>query len=251
MRLKGHQLECGNCLDVMKTLPDRSVDMVLCDLPYGITQNKWDSVIPLPELWGCYRRILKPKGAVVLTASQPFTSALVSSNYPWFKYSWVWRKSCPTGHLNVKRMPMKEHEDIVVFSSSNHLYNPQGLKPYGKMKRRYSGNGQVKQGDNYGVAGAESFQEVTGYPKTILEIASDRSKQHPTQKPVALFEYLIRTYTNPSNVVLDNCCGSGTTGVACVNTGRLSIQIELSPDYYAIARDRLFEALTAKESTRG
>lgn len=225
----------------MKALPDRSVDMVLCDLPYGTTQNKWDSVIPFTPLFAEYRRLLKPDSSLVLTGSQPFTSALIMAAPDMFRVEWVWRKSCPTGHLNVKRIPMKEHENVIVLSNGTCPYFPQGLKPYGKIKRR--GN----NGTNYGKSGTENFQEVTGYPRSILEVDSDRSKQHPTQKPVALFSYLIRTYTNPGAVVLDNCCGSGTTGVACIETGRSSIQFELSPEYFTIAERRLDEAIAKRE----
>jgi site-specific DNA-methyltransferase (adenine-specific) len=223
----------GDCLEKMKEIPSGSVDMVMCDLPYGTTQNKWDSVIPLEPLWKEYKRICK--GAVVLTASQPFTSALVTSNLPDFKYAWVWEKSAATGHLNAKRMPMKLHEDILVFGEG--LYNPQDLKPFNKTVRR--GN----NGTNFGVSGTENFQEWTNYPRSILRIPNDSKAVHPTQKPVALMEYLIRTYTNPGDTVLDNTMGSGTTGVACVNTGREFIGIERDPEYFAIAQKRIGKAL--------
>lgn len=222
----------GDCLEVMADLPAQSVDMVLCDLPYGTTQNKWDTVIPFARLWAAYNRVCA--GPVVLTASQPFTSALVMSNVNQFKYAWVWEKSAATGHLNAKRMPMKKHEDILVFRQGP--YNPQGLQPLGKVVRRGS------NGSNFGASGRENFQEYTNYPRSILSFASDTAIVHPTQKPVALMEYLIRTYTNEGDTVLDNCMGSGTTGVACANTGRKFIGIEKDPAYFDIACERIERA---------
>ncbi len=227
----------GDCLERMAEIPDGSVDMVLCDLPYGTTACKWDTVIPFEPLWAAYRRVCKKNAAIVLTASQPFTSVLGASNISMLKYAWVWEKSAATGHLNAKRMPMKLHEDVLVFSEGVHTYHPQDLKPLGKMVRR--GN----NGDNFGVSGTENFQEFTNYPRSILRFPAEGKSVHPTQKPVALMEYLIRTYTNPGDVVLDNTMGSGTTGVACVNTGRWFIGIERDPKYFQIAKDRIQTAL--------
>ena len=218
----------------MQNIADGSIDMILCDLPYGTTQNKWDSVISFDALWRQYKRIAR--GAIVLTASQPFTSALVMSNTKDFRYAWVWEKSAATGHLNAKRMPMKQHEDILVFSKNSAPYYPQNLVPFNKITKR--GN----NGTNFGVSGNENFQEFTNYPRSILRFQNDSKTSHPTQKPVALMEYLIRTYTNEGEVVLDNCMGSGTTGVACVNTGRHFVGIEKDPDYFAIAEKRITEA---------
>lgn len=229
----------GDCLELMPRLPAASVDLVLCDLPYGTTQNKWGAVIPFEPLWREYRRICK--GAIVLTASQPFTSALVMSNPDAFRYAWVWEKSAATGHLNAKRMPMKLHEDVLVFSDAPAPYYPQGLSAFGKTVRR-GGNG-----GNFGESGTENFQEFTGYPRSILRFAGDPKPVHPTQKPVALMEYLIRTYTNPGDTVLDNCMGSGTTCVAAVNTGRKFIGIERDPGYFVTAWDRV---MAAKQLTR-
>lgn len=226
------KLILGECLEKMKDIPDGSVNMVLCDLPYGTTQNKWDSIIPLVKLWEQYGRVCK--GAIVLTASQPFTSFLVTSNAPVFKYSWVWEKSSATGHLNAKRMPMKLHEDILVFGTG--IYNPQGLKPFNKITKR--GN----NGTNFGKSGTENFQEWTNYPRSILRYSADAGAIHPTQKPVALMEYLIRTYTNEGDTVLDNTMGSGTTGVACANLNRNFIGIEQDETYFAIAEKRIREA---------
>lgn len=229
-------LYLGDCLEMMKHIPDGSVDMVMCDLPYGTTQNKWDSVIPLEPLWREYRRVCKPSAAIVLTASQPFTSSLGASNLAGMRYAWVWEKSAATGHLNAKRMPMKQHEDILVFSDVPHTYNPQGLQPLGKTVRR--GN----NGSNFGKSGTENFQEWTNYPRSILRFGADSGSVHPTQKPVALMEYLIRTYTNEGQTVLDNTMGSGTTGVACVNTGRHFIGIERDEEYFRVASERISSA---------
>lgn len=229
----------GDCLEIMPTLPTASVDMVLCDLPYGTTQNKWDSVISLDLLWKEWLRL--NKGATVLTASQPFTSLVVTSNIDDFKYSWIWEKSAPTGHLNAKRMPMRIHEDILVFGNS--IYNPQALVPYGKITKR-GGNGT-----NFGRSGTQNFQEFTNYPRTIVKFAHDGKAIHPTQKPVALMEYLIKTYTNEGDTVLDNCMGSGTTGVACANLNRNFIGIEKDEKYFQIAKERIEKAEQVKLET--
>ena len=226
----------GDCLERMKEIPDGSVDMILCDLPYGTTKNKWDSVIPFDALWAEYRRVTKPNAAIVLTASQPFTTALAASNLRWLKYSWVWEKSAATGHVHAKRMPMKLHEDVLVFSEKTPTYNPQGLQPFNKTVRRGS------NGSNWHTAAhgnKENFQEFTNYPRSILRVPHESKRVHPTQKPVALMEYLIRTYTNEGETVLDNCMGSGTTGVACANTGRKFIGIEMDEKYFDIAKNRI------------
>lgn len=226
-------LHHGDCLELMKSLPDQSVDLVLCDLPYGTTQNKWDSVIPFNALWPEYRRVCK--GAIVLTAAQPFSSALVMSNLQGFKYDWVWRKSKITGVLNAKRQPVRQHEHVLVFG--NPAYNPQGLVAHGKTTKQGSSSG------NYGArASAPYVQEFTNYPRSVLDIASEGKTVHPTQKPVALMEYLILTYTNEGDTVLDNTMGSGTTGVACVNTGRRFIGMEQDAQHFATAHQRVHEA---------
>lgn len=231
-------LKRGDCLELMRGIPDNSVDLILCDLPYGTTKNKWDSVIPFDELWREYSRVCR--GPIVLTASQPFTSALVMSNAKQFRHNWVWKKTAATGHLNAKRMPMKQHEDVLVFCCDAPTYNPQGLVPYNKVTRR--GN----NGTNFGESGTENFQEWTNYPRSVLEFANDAKPVHPTQKPVALMEYLIKTYTNEGDTVLDNCMGSGTTGVACANTNRKFIGMELDREYFRIARRRISEAYKTK-----
>ncbi|MFK3936565.1 DNA-methyltransferase [Alkalihalobacillus sp. NPDC078783] len=221
------------CLQGMALIPDKSVDMVLCDLPYGTTKNKWDSIIDLEKLWDQYNRIIKDNGAIVLTASQPFTSLLVTSNIKNFKYEWIWKKNNATGHLNAKRMPMKEHESVLVFYKKPSTYNAQGLIPYNKVTTR------GHNGDNFGKSGTSNFQEYTNYPKTIQQFNYDKDKLHPTQKPLELFEYLIKTYTNEGDLVLDNCMGSGTTAVAALNTGRKYIGFETESKYIEVINQRI------------
>jgi site-specific DNA-methyltransferase (adenine-specific) len=227
------ELHHGDCLEVMKGIPDGSVDLVLCDLPYGTTQNKWDSIIPLDALWTEYKRVCR--GAIVLTAAQPFTSALVISNLAWFKYDWTWRKPKGTGHLNAKKQPMRDKEDILVFYAKQPTYNPQfsAGEPFGN-----------KRGANtpsYGEHGAVNYaNDGKRYPKQVLEFGVvERGTVHPTQKPVALMEYLIRTYSNEGDTVLDNCAGSFTTGVACLNTDRSFIGIEQDAEYFRIGSERM------------
>ena len=222
----------GDCLEEMPKLADKSIDMILCDLPYGTTACKWDTIIPFEPLWKQYKRLIKDNGAIVLTASQPFTSALVMSNPRWFKYCWVWNKVNATGHLQAHRMPMKQHEDVCVFFAGGSRYNPQGIRHFGLVTRRGS------NGENFHPSGTENYQEYTNYPRSILQFGCDGGRVHPTQKPVALFEYLIRTYTNEGDTVLDNCAGSGTTGVAAFNTKRNAILIEKDEQYFNAAKER-------------
>ncbi len=234
----------GDCLEVMKDIPDKSVDMILADLPYGTTACKWDTIIPFEPLWEQYKRIIKDNGAIVLTASQPFTSALVMSNPDMFKYCWVWKKNKPMGFLQANYRPMKEHEDICIFSKGNATpkaqnimtYNPQGLILTNKKKIRSRGMGI---GSDRESQLGEYISKGTNYPRSILEIDMDKNTIHPTQKPVVLFEYLIKTYTNEGDTVLDNVAGSGTTGVACKNTGRNYILIEKEQEYIDIINNRL------------
>lgn len=209
--------------------------MVMCDLPYGTTRNQWDSVIPLDELWAAYRRVCKKNAAIVLTAAQPFTSALVMSNPADFKYEWMWVKS-PSGNLNAKKMPMAGHESVLVFSSGKTRYQPQGLihAPFTRKANSVSKTG------NYGNQVAKDYvQEFTNYPHTRLEFKKDKDKHHPTQKPVALLSYLINTYTLPGETVLDSTMGSGSTGVACMETRRNFIGIEREQNYFDIATARI------------
>tara|TARA_R110000868_G_C10584614_1_gene738967 strand:+ start:26 stop:697 length:672 start_codon:yes stop_codon:yes gene_type:complete len=220
----------------MKEIPDGSVDLILADPPYGSTACKWDSIIPFEPMWKQLKRVIKPNGAIVMTASQPFTSVLVMSNPKMFCYEWIWVKSKITGVLNAKRMPVRKHEQILVFSSrkSTGTYNAQGLIEKGTITKQ-GGNS-----DNYGQRNAKEYvQEFTNWPRDVLEIKSEGKTVHPTQKPVALMEYLIKTYTNEGETVLDFTMGSGTTMIACQNTKRNGIGIEQDDNYFQIAKDRI------------
>ena len=236
-----NQVTCGNCLELLPRVASGSVDMVLCDLPYRTTSCKWDTVIPFVPLWAEYWRVCKPDAAIVLTASQPFTTTLIASQMLYFKYCWVWNKKKPSNFPLAKRQPMKYHEDIVVFGRSGNPYKPMMVQVFGRRaKKGVNKNPRVFNG---GLDRPDYLEKVytDKYPSSIIDFSNaDQSKErfHPTQKPVALFEYLIRTYTNEGDTVLDNCCGSGTTGVACKNTGRNFIQFELDPEYAAIAYER-------------
>lgn len=232
-------LEQGDCLELMPEIVDHHFDMILCDLPYGITQCKWDTVIDLALMWEQYKRLIKPDGAIVLTASQPFTSALVMSNPKMFKYDWVWKKTRTTGFLNANRQPIRQHETILVFGAAK-TYNPQGLQSHEKQNKR------GKTGDNYGDAKSCYTQKFTNYPRSVLEIGSEGKTIHPTQKPVALMEYLIKTYTIEGANVLDNCMGSGTTGVACANLNRNFWGMEQDAKYFEIASQRIRDAYESR-----
>jgi DNA modification methylase len=240
-----YELMLGDCLEKMKDIPDESLDMILCDLPYGTTACKWDAVIPFEPLWEQYKRIVKVDGAVILFAAQPFTSALVMSNHSMFKYDWVWKKPKGTGHLNAKKQPMRDKEDILVFYRKQPTYNPQFTAgvPY-KNKAGKDHSASTSMTDNYGsYTNFRNDNEGKRYPKQVLEFGVvERGTVHPTQKPVALMEYLIKTYTNEGETVLDNTMGSGTTGVACANTGRKFIGIEKDEGYFKIAEQRIKEA---------
>jgi site-specific DNA-methyltransferase (adenine-specific) len=231
----------GDCFDVMRSLPDGCVDMVLCDLPYGTTQNKWDSVLPLEPLWREYWRLCR--GAVVLTAAQPFTSALVMSQIDRFKYDWVWRKNRATNVFNAKKQPLRDKEDVLVFCNGTPPYFPQGLVYSPEPSR----NGK-KDSENWGTGKTKTYQKEWGnYPKQVLEFDSVQRVIHPTQKPVALFEYLVRTYTDEGMTVLDNTAGSGTTAIAAINANRRWICIERDPDYYTKAVARVEERSNRQE----
>lgn len=215
------QLLQGDCLERMKEIPDGSIDLILTDPPYGTTACKWDSIVDLDLMWEQLKRIIKPNGAIVMTASQPFTSLLGASNIKDLRYSWVWEKSSATGHLNAKRMPMKNSEDVLVFYKRQPIYNPQGLSDCNKIVRR--GN----NGDCYGNSGKENLQTKTNYPRTIQKFKSEGRTIHPTQKPVELMEYMIKTYTNEGETVLDFTMGSGSTILAADNLNRNAIGIEM------------------------
>lgn len=245
------QLFHGDCLRKMEEIPDGSIDLILCDPPYGTTNIKgWDKIIPADSLWSQYKRIIKPAGNIVLFGSQPFTSLMIASNLDMFRYEWIWNKTRGSNFLNANCQPMKSHENIMVFSGLPTSPNKKGTALY---------NPQKTEGAEYvSVLGAKSEMfnggevkrvgtKLTGrHPNTIITYKKD-GKLHPTQKPVALLEYLVKTYTNPGDLVLDNCMGSGSTGVACVNTGRRFIGIELDKQYFDIAGQRIQEAMSKTE----
>jgi len=232
-------LRLGDCLEVMKTINDKSIDAIICDLPYGTTACKWDTVIPFEPLWEQYKRIIKDNGAIVLFGSQPFTSALVMSNVKWFKYEWIWDKCNPTNFASANKQPMKYHENILVFSKKQAIYNP--IKWQGKKnhKQGLSKNNFAETRGN--IKRVEDDLSGLKFPKSIIQFEKHSSQcgLHPTQKPVALMEYLIKTYTNEGDTVLDNAMGSGSTGVACKNTNRNFIGIEKDENYFKIAEQRI------------
>lgn len=244
----------GDCLDVMRGMAESSADAIITDLPYGTTAIKWDTVIPLDEMWACVRRVLKLGGVFVTTASQPFITHLIASNLEWFKYEWIWEKPMPSGFLHAKNSPLKAHENIVVFSSGaiahsgksalRMTYNPQmgSGKPY---KINCKVETMMKWGNTKRPSSKDFTQtnDGTRYPTSVLHFGNpNHNNDHPTQKPVALYEYLIKTYTNIGDTVLDICMGAGTTGVAAINTGRRFIGIEREPEYADIAQRRIEES---------
>lgn len=234
-------IECGDCLELMKGIEDNSVDMVLCDLPYGTTRNKWDSIIPLDRLWEQYKRVTKDNGAIVLFSAEPFTSLLITSNIQWFRYDLIWSKTQGSDFLNANRKPLRSHENICVFYKKQPTYNPQ--KTDGKSYKAKSGE---TTSSNFGKFNGNYHTENKDgkrCPLSVLRFSGEhnRGKQHPTQKPTDLLEWLIKTYTNEGQTVLDNCMGSGSTCVACVNTNRHYIGFELDPQYFNIACKRLDE----------
>lgn len=234
----------GDCIEIMQQILDHSVDMVLCDLPYGITQNKWDSVIPFEELWRAYDRVTKPTAVIALNASQPFTSALVMSNPKMFRHEWIWIKNRGSNFANTVREPMKEHESVLIFSKGKWTYNKQMQERTGGGLSRvqYKLDNRSASSSNYRKFERKNNNQgklrvPSSWQKFNVEVG-----KHPTQKPVTLLEYLIKTYTNEGDTVLDNCMGSGSTGVAAVNTGRNFIGIELDENYFKVAKERINEA---------
>ncbi len=232
----------------MKNIPDGSIDLVLCDLPYGTTRNKWDSCIPLDKLWKEYQRLAKKNGAIVLFAQTPFDKILGASNLDMLKYEWIWEKPQGTGHLNAKKMPMKSHENILVFYQRLPRYNPQWEwgKPYTATYSTHSTN-YGKQKDS-----VTTTSDGRRFPKDVLRFGKAETDRHlhPTQKPVALLEYLIKTYTDCGETVLDNCMGSGSCGVACVNTNRRFIGIELDEEFFYIAKKELRKPMTREQAVK-
>lgn len=239
----------GDCLERMKEIPDGSVDMVLADPPYGTTACKWDCVIPVDKMWSQLKRIIKVNGAIVMTSQQPFSTVLIAANMEMFKYSWIWEKTRPSGFAQCKNKPMSSHEEILVFSNGVTVhkgqsdrrmdYYPQGLQEINKIvKNKTTSNGAGGMQARPSHTG-EYIQTHTNYPRTVLHFENEKNTQHPTQKPVELMEYLIKTYTKENETVLDFAAGSGTTGVACANTGRKFIGIELDEKYFDLASSRI------------
>ena len=249
--MENYQLINRDCLEEMKNISDKSIDMILCDLPYGTTKNKWDCIIPFDKLWEQYNRVIKDNGAIVLFGNGIFTAELIISNKKMWRYNLVWDKVLPSGFLNAKKMPMRNHEDVCVFYKKLPTYNPQMWigeechsrgNAIGKSQKDFSRN------TNYGDFNAVETEGNLKYPKSILTFSKPHPSIsiHPTQKPVELLEWLIKTYTNEGETVLDNCMGSGSTGVACVNTNRKIIGIELDKDYFIIAKDRINKTIDNK-----
>ena len=246
----------GDCLEIMDKLIEEGikVDAIITDIPYGTTQCKWDSIIPFDKMWNRLNKLIKPNGVIVLFGSEPFSSALRMSNIKNYKYDWIWKKKKPQGFLNAKKMPLKDFENICVFYKNGQVYNPQGLIKVDRIIKNTGTKNNTKgiksNGDktsaNGGIKNKEYKQEYTNYPKQILEFSNVNTSEkhfHPTQKPIALIEYLIKTYTNENELVLDFTMGSGSTGVACINTNRRFIGIELDSNYFEIAKNRIEESL--------
>jgi len=247
-----NKIYLGDCIEIMKGIDDKSIDMVNCDLPYGITDCKWDVVIPFDALWKQYLRVMKDNGAIVLTANQPFTTDLINSNRKYFRYEWIWEKSKASGFLNAKKMPNKAHENILIFYKKPPLYNPQKYKVDELFLRRKRLIRKSASGNVFNIKRKETIYEDSGerYPISVLPISSVGGVEHPTQKPVLLYEYLIKTYTNENDLILDNCAGSGTTGVACINTNRNYFLIEKEEKYFETAKRRIAGAIKRKEFER-
>ncbi|MBP3857016.1 MAG: site-specific DNA-methyltransferase [Ruminiclostridium sp.] len=246
--MNGITLTQGDCLEKMSLIPDKTVDLILCDLPYEKSSCKWDKMIPLEPLWNQYHRVIKENGAICLFGIEPFASMLRTSNLKEYKYDWIWRKPRGTGHLNAKKQPLRDVESISVFYKKQCTYNPQFSKgtPYSANKSgkatKIVMSGKTVYGTYYD--GAEHKNDNTGfrYPKQVIEFGVvERGTLHPTQKPVPLLEYLIRTYTNEGDVVLDNCMGSGSTAIACIGTNRAFIGIELDRHYFNVAKERILK----------
>jgi len=230
----------GDCLEVMQKIPDKSIDMILTDLPYGITRNKWDEVILLEKLWEQYKRIIKDRGMICLTSAEPFTSMLIMSNPKMFKYDIIWDKGLSTSFLNAKRMPLRRHESILCFYKKLPVYNPKMITR-GRVRKKGGLSEGQEHCPNYGKYMDKPSYSNTYYPTSILEISNAKreGKIHPTEKPVELFQYLIETYTNEGDVVLDSCSGSGTTAIACLNSNRQYICIEKDAEYFEKSKQRV------------
>lgn len=237
-KLKKYELYNGDCLEVMKGIEDKSVDLILCDPPYGTTSCRWDSIIDLDKMWKQYNRIIKDNGVIVLFSAQPFTTKLINSNIKNYKYSWYWVKNTTTGFAFAKYQPLRKVEDINVFYKNAPLYQPQGLIKLDKPKKCKRINSKKDSIYDNATLSKEYTQEYTNYPNHVLMFNKDSKCIHPTQKPVDLLEYLIKTYTKKGKIVLDNCFGSGSTGVACANTNRRFVGIELDKEHFKNGGDR-------------
>ena len=241
--LELNQIYNLNCLDGMKQIRNGTIDMILSDLPYGITECEFDKVIPFIPLWSEYKRIIKPNGAIILTAKQPFTTDLICSNREWYRYNMVWMKNISTGFLNSKVLPLQTHEDICVFYRHKPTYNPQMESGFSRKISKASSMRKCKAAEIYSKAiNLSDYDSTERYPISVIYFESDKNNSaiHPTQKPVALFEYLIRTYSNETDVVLDTCMGSGTTAIACINTNRQFIGFETSKKYFEKSQERIY-----------
>ncbi|HUN56450.1 MAG TPA: site-specific DNA-methyltransferase [Smithella sp.] len=225
----------------MKHIPEGCIDMILCDLPYGVTKNKWDCAIDISDLWCQYKRIIKSNGCIVLTGQDKFSAKLMMSNEKMHRYNLVWQKTHATGYLNAKKMPLRNHEDILIFYKNLPTYNPQKTTGHKRKKSTANHKRNSKKTTNYGNHELTTYDSTERFPKSVLTFATDKQKSsiHPTQKPVALFEYLIKTYTNPGDIVLDNCVGSGTTAIACLRTNRNYVCIEKEKRYYELILKRI------------
>lgn len=231
----------GDCLDLMSSIATGAVDMIFCDLPYGTTHCRWDTPVDLVKLWEQYHRIIKDNGAIVLTAKTPFDKVLGMSNLKNLRYEWIWEKSSATGHLNAKKLPMSAHENVLIFYKKFPCYNPQKTSGHVRKMATAHHKRNSKRGQVYGNYGDVTYDSTERYPRSVLKFPSDKQKLHfhPTQKPVALVEYFINTYSNPGDLILDNCAGSGTTGIACENLGRRYILMENDQEYYHLIKERL------------
>ena len=240
INVNGSSEHLGDCLELMQHIPDASIDMIFCDLPYGTTKNKWDSIIPLDLLWKQYNRVIKERGAIVLFAQTPFDKVLGASNLKMLKYEWIWEKFRATGNLNAKKMPMKKHENLLVFYKKAPTYNPQGLI---KLESPKTEKLRQSNSSNYGLRNRDWVQEYTNYPKSILSVKEEHNvgRLHPTQKPLNLCKYFIETYTNENEIVLDNTAGVFSTAIACLETDRKYIVMEKEKEYYNKGIKRILE----------
>lgn len=235
------QLFNADCMDKLKEIPDGTVDMILCDLPYGTTDNVWDKVLPLPELWAHYKRVTKENAAIVLFSQLPFSCDLINANRAMFRYEWIWRKTMAVGFLNANKMPLRAHENILVFYRKLPVYNPQKTYRKAWKVKRCGAHPSTNYGSQKEHVGQSDGD--TRFPVDVLTFSNGNYKSvHPTAKPVELMEYFIKTYTNPGDTVLDNTMGGGSTGVACVHTGRSFIGMELNKDYFETAERRIYNA---------